>query len=188
MADHQRDLGSLYSWWRGDELPALPDIPGLRVHRLDDVTNPPRLFDLNPARWRLRIQQGHLPYMATLEGDPAAYGWVATREAEIGELDIHIVLGPREYYLWDFWTVPQYRGRRIYPQLLQAIISDLLPSGDAFWIGHGPGNDASRSGIERAGFREVLWIVDTPNGVFAIPIDRERSARASQLLGIPILP
>ena len=31
-------------------------------------------------------------------------------------------LGPQDRHLWDFVTLPAYRGRGVYPHLLQAIL------------------------------------------------------------------
>jgi hypothetical protein len=41
---------------------------------------------------RARRDAGHRPYVAYLHGTPVAYGWVATRQASIGELNLTIML------------------------------------------------------------------------------------------------
>jgi RimJ/RimL family protein N-acetyltransferase len=72
----------------------------------------------------------------------------------IGELGIDAALPPGNRYLWGFVTAPDWRGRGIYPRLLQAILAG-DSDGDRFWIGHEPGNDASARGIHRAGFSPI---------------------------------
>lgn len=81
------------------------------------------LAALDPAEIRARLAGGHRPYVASLDGAPAAYGWVAGTGATIGELGVTFVLPAGDRYLWDFATLPAWRGRGIYPQLLRAIIA-----------------------------------------------------------------
>jgi hypothetical protein len=56
---------------------------------------------------RTRLAEGHRPYFAFLVDNPVSYGWVATRAASVGELDLSFTLPPAERYLWDFATLPQ---------------------------------------------------------------------------------
>jgi GNAT superfamily N-acetyltransferase len=95
-----------------------------------------------------------------MNGEPAAYGWSAWERAEIGELDVRFELPPGERYLWDFVTLPDWRGRGIYPHMLQGIIRAESDSAKRFWIGHDLDNVASARGIEKAGLPVIgeVWI------------------------------
>ncbi|HMQ31674.1 MAG TPA: hypothetical protein PKD53_13175, partial [Chloroflexaceae bacterium] len=95
---------------------------------------------------------------------PVAYGGVATRRPGIEEVDIDSRLPDRRYALWDFSTLPAWRGRGVYPRLLQAILRREAPRADWFEISHELGNDASRRGILRAGFHLSNQIVLTEEG------------------------
>ena len=90
------------------------------------------------------------PALATV---PVGWGWVAAREAEIPELGITFALLPGDRYLWDFTTLPAWRGHDVYPALLQAIL--VAEEATRFWIGHDRDNAASARGMAKAGFREV---------------------------------
>ncbi len=64
---------------------------------------------------------------------------------------------PAKCWLYDFATVPEFRGRRLYPGLLRFILSQLKEQGvKRAWIGTEPGNVASQHGIQRAGFTLVV--------------------------------
>ena len=88
--------------------------------------------------------------MAFLEGVAVGYGWVGTKVGHIGSADLHWRLGEQDRALWDFATLPEYRGRGVYPHLLQAIMQ--AEPGERFWIGHQGQNNASQRGIVKAGF------------------------------------
>jgi hypothetical protein len=74
-------------------------------------------------------------------GESVAYGWVADAGAAIGELDVAFRLEANDRYLWDFVTLPAWRGRGVYPHLLQAILR--AEEGGRFWIINAPENVAS---------------------------------------------
>jgi GNAT superfamily N-acetyltransferase len=99
-----------------------------------------------------RFDAGHRAYVARVNDEPAAWGWVATREAHIGELDTTVRLPADERYLWNFVTLPSFRGRGIYPRLLQAIVQQESRDAARFWIAYAPENHASGAGIRKAGF------------------------------------
>ena len=62
---------------------------------------------------QLRFAEQNHSYLARIDGVVVGCGWVASRTAEIGELGIALALASTERYLWDFVTLPEWRGRRI---------------------------------------------------------------------------
>jgi GNAT superfamily N-acetyltransferase len=70
--------------------------------------------------------------------------------------------------LWDFATLPAWRGRGIYPRLLQAVLAAEQGVAQRFWIGHTAENAASQHGIVKAGFQLVEALVMLPQGALAI--------------------
>ena len=140
---------------RDDPCPPLSPLAGLAVARETDAATMAALQGRPVAEMERRFATGHRAYVAALDGAPAAWGWVATRSAEIGELQSTFAVPAGERYLWNFVTAAAYRGRGIYPRLLDAIVR--LESRDAaqFWIAHAPENHASGAGIARAGFVAV---------------------------------
>ncbi len=179
---------ALSTWWRGDHLPALTPLAGLTVAVSEDVAVLARINDLDPREVRARLSAGHRAYVASLDGEPVAYGWAATVGASIGELDLAFALPDRDRYLWDFATLPAYRGRGIYPRLLQAI---LAAEGDAerFWIIHAPENRASGVGIAKAGFQAVSELsFHRGRGVGSQPLARpDRAAVGATVLGVSLV-
>lgn len=137
---------------RRDPVPSLESMPGLLVRREEDVQLMASLLGRTPDEMTRRFAAGHRAYVAWRDGEPSAWGWAATRTAEIGELGSAFSIPRGERYLWNFVTLAAHRGLGIYPRLLDAIVR--AESGDAerFWIAYAPENHASGAGIRKAGF------------------------------------
>jgi ribosomal protein S18 acetylase RimI-like enzyme len=102
-----------------------------------------------------RLAAGHRAYVAVYRDSRAAWGWVATQRAEIGELGLSFSIPVGERYLWNFVTLAHYRGRGIYPGLLDAIVRAESAEAERFWVAYAPENHASAMGTRKAGFLEV---------------------------------
>lgn len=184
--------GMAWSWWQGDALPELAPISGLTA---GIATADKALADLNQisvAEVLRRVRAGHRPYVATLGGETVAYGWVATREASFGGGRVRFAVPPPHRYLWDFATRPAWRGRGIYPLLLQAILTAERVEAERFWILHEWFNRASRQGIARAGFQATATLyflgrgLDDGLGVAPYNVS-PRAAECAAFLGLPLL-
>jgi len=142
------------TWWRGDPLRDLPPLPGLTVRRSLNRALINQMTGLTRPAVEGRIKADNAFFVALLDREPTAYGWAALREGRIDELLFRFAVPPGNAYLWDFETLSRWRGRGIYPQLLQGVTA-LLGGVDRFWIGYAGHNAASGRGIEKAGFRVV---------------------------------
>jgi GNAT superfamily N-acetyltransferase len=157
-------------------------------------TTPPTgpLAELPQPEVRRRVAEGHLPFLLLVDGELAAYGWAATGAAHIGGLDLAFTVPPGERYLWDFLTLPHYRGRGLYPLLLQEILRRQMAEAEWFWIGHEPTNLASRRGILKAGFRLVGHVRRLRDGELAFAGaaagDPDVARRAARVLGLRPIP
>ena len=177
------------TWWRGDHLPTVPPLKGLIAGTTDDTGLLAALAHLDIAEVQRRRHEGHRPYVAWLDNQPVAYGWVATQRAQIGELDLTITLPPIERYLWDFATLPAWRGRGIYPHLLQAILLGEPSAVERFWIIAAPENRASSAGISKAGFTSIAHLSFQRQGAPGLVTigAGDRVLVASARLQVPIL-
>jgi hypothetical protein len=181
-------VGFFYAWWRGDRLPELPPLAGLAIEAVEDEAVIASATGRDAEAVRARIEQGHRPYLACLAGVPVAYGWSATREAEIGGIEIAFTIPAGNRYLWDFVTEPAQRGRGLYPRRLLAILARESAEADRFWIGHDRENDASARGILRAGFGRVGALHALHGGWALLPAGPPERARAgARLLGVDLL-
>lgn len=180
---------ALATWWKNDPIPNLKLLPDLTVERAADDRELPQLNRVSPEELRARRSNGHIPYIAYLAGIPAAYGWVATQEASIGELGLHFTLPDRDRYLWDFATNPQWQGRGLYPRLLQAIIQHESDRAERFWIIHAPENLPSGAGMGKAGFKAVGQLAFLSVGrVGLAPLDSSGRVRiGAALLGVRLV-
>ena len=144
---------SVAVWHRDDVLPQMKTVSGLMVGRMDDAEALAQAQSRTPALVHERFTAGHRAYVARLDGRIVAWGWVAMRRARIGELDLEFDVPAGERYLWNFVTLPGFRGRGIYPALLEQVLRQESADAERFWIVYAPENHASAAGIRRAGFR-----------------------------------
>jgi GNAT superfamily N-acetyltransferase len=164
----------------------MSEVTGLAVRRERSAAVMATLQRRSETEIQSRFDAGHRAYVASLNGEPAAWGWVATSAAVIGELKTSFSLGRSERYLWNFVTLPAFRGRGIYPRLLAAIIDAESVDADAFWIAYAPENHASGSGIQKVGFELVAELSFGPSGEPVVKaIQSGGGESASRLLGLP---
>lgn len=179
---------SLATWWYEDPRPELPEVPGLEVRPLEDGGMLAALAGLTVDEVARRSGEGHRAYVGYLGGTPAAYGWVATRRASIGELGLDFELPAGNRYLWDFATLPAFRRLGVYPHLLNAIVERECPPATRLWIIHAPENLPSGVGIARAGFEvvaELSFGADRQPALLASG-DHERAVAGAALLGVQL--
>lgn len=170
---------------RDDLVPPQAPLATLRVH-LEMRAETMAALQRRPAEEiAARYAAGHRAYVATLDGESAAWGWVATREATIGETQSSLRLPDDERYLWNFVTHPDYRGRGIYPRLLDAIVREESREAAKFWIVYAPENHASGAGIRKAGFVPVAELSFDATGRPAVaPLLAGGDAVAARLFGV----
>lgn len=161
----------LSTWWQGERLPQLRPIVNFHVENTAKIELLIKLTGLVSEELVTRLRDGHYPYVAFLNEILVAYGWVAVQQASIGELGLTFSISSSNRYLWDFKTIPAWRGRGIYPHLLQTILKLEMQSGAShFWIINAPENSASGIGIARAGFQTVGELLFSNQGsVVLIP-------------------
>lgn len=177
---------------RGSPTTLFASLDKLDVRRVTDAGIMAVLQGKTIADMTRRFDAGHRAYVGLRNNAIVAWGWVATRTADIGELGATIVIPERERYLWNFVTRAEYRGQGIYPRLLRAIVNAESQEADTFWIAYAPENHASAAGVRRAGFEEVAELSFDAGGRAAL-----RSATgsgrtmantlATRMLGLPLV-
>ncbi len=177
----------LATWWSEDGQAPIRTLPGLKVECPVGSAELATIAQLAEPEIRRRRADGHRPYLARVDGALAAYGWVATRSCSIGELGLEFELPVGNRYLWDFQTLPEFRGRGIYPRLLVDIIRRECPPATRLWIIHAPENLPSGAGIARAGFLPVAELSFGEDGRPALAVvgNADRAEAGAKLLGLP---
>lgn len=175
-------LGYGYAWWSSDPLPPLPSRADVCVTPTDDAALVADLAGLNREAIVSRMEQANQAYVAYVRDQPIAYGWSAAKVGAIYELDLVFEIPTGNRYLWDFATLPEWRGCGVYPLLLQTIIEIEQPAAQRFWISHTADNHASRHGILKAGFQTIEALVRTSARQLKIlPIDGSQRAALSPM-------
>lgn len=171
---------------RDDPMPELPPLSGLLVRPETSAAAMAALQGRSEEEMQRRFDAGHRAYVATLNGRSAAWGWVATRAAEIGEVRSTLRLPAGERYLWNFVTLPDHRGLGIYPRLLREIVLQESREAERFWIAYAPENHASGSGTRKAGFVTVAELSFDDAGRPALrSVLPGGAARVSRVLPLP---
>ncbi len=106
---------ALGTWWRGDALPDLPPLSSFSIRITEDKQLLSTLNNLSLQEVDNRLQTGNHAYFAFVDETLVAYGWVATQNGGVREIQLSFTLAPQNRYLWDFQTLPEWRGRGIYP-------------------------------------------------------------------------
>jgi len=169
-----------------DDASGLNPIEGMSVRHASDAAFMAELQRRSVDEIQARCERGHRAYVAWIDGAPAAWGWVATRSAEIGELKSSFDIPDGARYLWNFVTLSTYRGRGIYPRLVDEIVRQESAEAREFWIAYAPENHASGSGIAKAGFLDVAELSFDAAGRPAVQgLLHGAGPIVSALLGIP---
>ena len=179
---------ALGTWWRGDALPNLPTLPSFSIQLSNDRERIAQLNNISLQEFDQRIQIGNHVYLAFLAESLVAYGWVATKSAGVAEIELAFTLPSHNRYLWDFQTLPEWRGRGIYPHFLQAIIRQEMHLVERFWILFQPGNVAAERSIQKAGFLFVGELALTEGHVsgFTLFNTSKRATTGANILNLLI--
>lgn len=178
---------ALATWWASDPLVELAPLPSFQVQLAADDQELATLNRISVAEVDERRKSGHRPYVGSMDGTAVTYGWVATREASIGELSLVFPIAADSRYLWDFATLPDWQGKGLYPRLLQAIVQAEVA--ERFWIIHAPENLPSGAGMQKAGFQAVGQLsFQRDHSVGLIPLGLPERARiGAALLGVALI-
>lgn len=178
---------ALATWWASDPLLDLTPLSDFHVRLAADDAQLATINRIPVAEVAQRRRDGHLPYVGYLDKTAVTYGWVATRQASIGELSLEFPIAAESRYLWDFATLAEWQGRGLYPRLLQGIVQ--AERAERFWVIHAPENLPSGAGIQKAGFQAVGQLsFQRDNSLGLIPFGNpERAHIGATLLGVSLI-
>ena len=146
---------SLYTFSHSDKLSPVKIPAGLKMELSNDIRLLSIIGNTTMEEVTKRLANDNLAFVAYVNNQPAAFGWMARYKAKIGELNHEFILPQGNRYLWNFRTLEAYRGLGIYPALLHYILQYGDFEANRFWIIHAPENNASLKGIQKAGFEYV---------------------------------
>jgi CelD/BcsL family acetyltransferase involved in cellulose biosynthesis/RimJ/RimL family protein N-acetyltransferase len=108
------------------------------------------------SRALARLQKDHHVYTRVEDGRLVHYGWMAEAQerADLSEVGQQIALPPGAVVLYEYFTHPEARGRRLYQHSLRQMLEEAAAASEAEWIYIWvlADNAASRHVIEKAGF------------------------------------
>jgi GNAT superfamily N-acetyltransferase len=104
---------------------------------------------------RSRLARGCRCYAVIIAGEIAGYGWLSTGPEWISELQLEILPGKAEGYIWNCTTLPEHRRKGVFKALVVGISAAARGIGiTRAWIGTMaiPGESA----VPQSGFRPAL--------------------------------
>jgi hypothetical protein len=146
----------VYSITPADYRPPLLDTGPFRLMQLGS-RELPRLGDIGPVdlgECDERLSRGDLCYGVWIGDALAHYSWVqGAGSHEISAAGLEQPVAPADFWIYNCRTADRFRGRRIYPYVLEHIVDRALAAGKRCgWIYTSGTNYASQRGISRAGF------------------------------------
>lgn len=99
-------------------------------------------------QFRQHLSLGDFGYYAYYEGKPVGYGWVK----HPGSKDFFFKIDEGCCYLCRFFVREEMRGKKIYPNLITALIEKEIDF-DTFYIAVERGNIPSERGVAKIGFQ-----------------------------------
>lgn len=174
---------------REDKMAVLEKPLQVKIEKTFDIRMLHLLTGLPKMEIERRFMEQNDAWVLWVKDIPAAFGWVAHAFAPIGELERFVQVGNGEVYLWNFRTAEQWRGRGLYPLLLQHILRTQVSQGtQRVWIIAKPENKASVRGIVKAGFDLIGNLsYDRRNELVLLPKEKgERADDAASFLNIRI--
>jgi hypothetical protein len=104
-----------------------------------------------------RLAHGDEFFGWLVDGRVVSFGWITYQDRTVGPFQLAEVSG--RAFLYNFYTLEGYRGRRLYPALLLAMRHVLgLEKMTDFIIDVDSRNTASARGIEKGGFVPVARV------------------------------
>ena len=106
-----------------------------------------------------RLSAGHLCTAVWHEGSIIHAGWAGLGRCWIEYLDIYVDMSPDAAYVYEVWTAPEYRGRRVSSARWEHMGAWLLERGVRWEVGAvWPENQAVLRSSARGGYRNVGMI------------------------------
>jgi CelD/BcsL family acetyltransferase involved in cellulose biosynthesis/GNAT superfamily N-acetyltransferase len=104
-----------------------------------------------------RIVSGSHVYTYVADGRLVHFGWLnpVQKKSFITEVGCEYEYPPNTAVMWDFYTLPSYRGKGLYNRSLRRILADVaaIPRIDFVYIAVLAENWPSRNTIEKVGFK-----------------------------------
>jgi L-amino acid N-acyltransferase YncA len=153
--------------WAGENLPEI--IAGCRMSirkgSIDDLELIAGFYGYSVntrdvEKFRKRVENGSIPYLAFCGKTIVHIAWLSKKSnVEIPEVESCVQIGAGHAYIDRCNTAESFRGKNIYPAVLQKIIEDVKKQGiTAVYIACAKSNKASFRGILKAGFRPCMSI------------------------------
>ncbi len=105
------------------------------------------------------MRKGRKLHTILVDGRLAGWGWSYRPQGPelIDVTQTKLEFAPNSVSLYDFYTIPEFRGRRLYQALLTEIMRTRFAEGaERAYIMVQDTNVASRKAIERVGFRLAM--------------------------------
>jgi hypothetical protein len=144
----------------GGEVPATDGLRLLRARPSHAESYARQIGTDSVSSFRKRLSDRTRCYFLVQSQDSIVHAtWCTTAAAWTKEIDAYLAPPSGDAYLYESFTLPQMRGKGLYPFALNSIAADLSREHvGRMWVAVEAGNRPSIRAITRAGFKEVFSI------------------------------
>ncbi|KPK62838.1 hypothetical protein AMJ83_09525 [candidate division WOR_3 bacterium SM23_42] len=148
---YKREVLNMYAFDLRNKMGVIA--PGMAVN-VSAHEKPVEARILHKSTAEERVARGEKIFVAYYQKNPIAYLFASTGDCWIGEIEDWLVIDPDEIYLYDAFTSPEYRGRGIYPLLINRAAGYFRNRSYRYTMIFATGsNTESIRGIEKCGFK-----------------------------------
>ncbi|MEM2143833.1 MAG: GNAT family N-acetyltransferase [Candidatus Jordarchaeaceae archaeon] len=91
----------------------------VKILRSDEFLKISKKFEnFSELEAKRRLRAGHISFGAKLSGEFIHLTWISFDEAYVGSLERKIRVYPNSAYIYDTYTIPEYRGLGIAPKVM----------------------------------------------------------------------
>jgi ribosomal protein S18 acetylase RimI-like enzyme len=150
---------------RGEEIAQLSCPPGLQIEPVtaENVARVAEFAGPETAKvFRQYLAEGTIGVYASYGDSIVGYGWAAVAQQGQRWFSTYMLVTPEIACIYHCFVHPDFRGRKIYPNMLVALLHRLLdmPQVQRVTIYTDVDNARSIAGIERVGFRRRwVWLL-----------------------------
>lgn len=114
-----------------------------------------------------RLQAGSRCYAVRMNNQIVTTSWVATNRVWIDFIRREMTLSKSEVYIYDSYTHPEYRGKRLQAVMLQQVLAQYRKAGyRQIGVIIAPENRSNIKSRTRSGFKRSHWIFAIKAGRF----------------------
>jgi ribosomal protein S18 acetylase RimI-like enzyme len=128
----------------------------LRLLKPEELPRIPKKFAELRIKAKDRFKKGHIGVSAVLHGELVHSKWIGFNEVFSSDMDRKLRIESDSAWVYDSYTVPEYRGIGIAPKAMEKVFEYLSAKGiRTVYVGVSQSNFQSLRAVQKEGFRKI---------------------------------